>query len=71
MQLSDIFAVMAGQVRPIEEMDQEETKEGDTDTPRHAPLLTLGLGHTVWRGLLQRQAAFDRVNQALYAILYW
>ena len=61
MQHPDIFAVMEGQARPTEETDQvEET----------APLQTPGVLYAPGGTLLQRQAAYDRANQDMYAILY-
>ena len=61
MQRPDICAVMKGQARPTEETDQvEET----------APLQPPGVLYAPGGTLLQRQAAYDRANQDLYAILY-
>ena len=59
MQRHDIFAVIEGQAR-IKEEHAEET----------APLQTPGLLYTPRNTLLQRQSAYDRANQDLYAILY-
>ena len=61
MQRPDICAVMKGQARPTEDTDQAEGT---------APLLTPGITYTAGGTLQQRQAAFDRVNQDLYVILY-
>ena len=58
MQRPDICAVMKGQARPTEDTDQAEGT---------APLLTPGITYTAGG---KRQAAFDRVNQDLYVILY-
>ena len=59
MQRPDIFAVMEGQARLTEEQDEEAV-----------PLLTPGLLYAPGGTLLQRQSAYDRGNENLYAILY-
>ena len=59
MQRPDIFAAMEGQARPTEEQ-----------TEKTALLLTPGLLYAPGGTLLQRQSAYDRGNENLYAILY-
>lgn len=68
VQRPDLFAVV-GQTKPSEETDQAETNDGDTEAILPALLLSLGLPYTPGGGLLQHQAAFDRANHALYAIM--
>ena len=61
---------MKGQIRPTEETDDEGMDGADTGRISPAPLFTPGFLDTTGGTLQQRQAAFDRANQDLYAILY-
>ena len=70
LQRPDIFAVMAGQIRPTEEIDDAGTDGADTGRISPALLFTPGFADTSGGTLQQRQTAFDRANQNLYAILY-
>ena len=65
-----IFAVMEGQTRPTEETDVAGTDGADAGRISPAPLFTPGFLDTTGGTLQQRQTAFDRANQDLYAILY-
>ena len=65
-----IFDVIQRQIRPREETDDAGTDGADTGRISPAPLFTLGFLDTTGGTLQQRQTAFDRANQDLYAILY-
>ena len=70
IQRPEIFAVMEGQIKPTKEPDDAGTDGADTGRISPAPLFTPGFLDTTGGTLQQRQAAFDRANQDLYAILY-
>ena len=61
---------MEGQIKPTKEPDDAGTDGADTGRISPAPLFTPGFLDTTGGTLQQRQAAFDRANQDLYAILY-
>ena len=70
IQRPHIFAVMEGQIRPTEETDDAGTDGADTGRISPAPLVAPGFLDTTGGTLQQRQTAFDRTNQDLYAIMY-
>ena len=61
---------MEGQIRPTEETDHAGTDGADTGRISPSPLFTPGFLDTTGGTLQQRQTAFDRANQNLYAIIY-
>ena len=61
---------MERQIRPTEETDHAGTGGANTGRISPAPLFTPGFLDTTGGTLEQRQTAFDRANEDLFAILY-